>query len=318
MNYYQPKQIIKQLKETKLKLMKITKIIIGTLLLASTLISCNNGNDKADGYGNFEATETIVSSESNGKILKFTVEEGQQLKQNKIVGLVDTIPLSLKRVQLIASKEIIRSKSKGVLSQISVLNAQLTTAMISKNRIENLLKANAGTQKQLDDINGKVATLKQQINSIKTQNIAVLNELKSSNAQIAQLDDLIKKSIITNPINGTVLVKYAEPYEITSFGKPLYKIANLSSLELRVYISETQLPEIKIGQKVTVKIDTGSTTKNYDGIITWIASEAEFTPKIIQTKEERVNLVYAVKVTVKNDGSLKIGMPAEMWINTNQ
>ncbi len=318
MNYYQPKQIIKQLKETKLKLMKITKIIIGTLLLASTLISCNNGNDKADGYGNFEATETIVSSESNGKLLKFTVEEGQQLKQNKIVGLVDTIPLSLKRVQLIASKEIIRSKSKGVLSQISVLNAQLTTAMISKNRIENLLKANAGTQKQLDDINGKVATLKQQINSIKTQNIAVLNELKSSNAQIAQLDDLIKKSIITNPINGTVLVKYAEPYEITSFGKPLYKIANLSSLELRVYISETQLPEIKIGQKVTVKIDTGSTTKNYDGIITWIASEAEFTPKIIQTKEERVNLVYAVKVTVKNDGSLKIGMPAEMWINTNQ
>ncbi len=298
--------------------MKITKIIIGTLLLASTLISCNNGNDKADGYGNFEATETIVSSESNGKLLKFTVEEGQQLKQNKIVGLVDTIPLSLKRVQLIASKEIIRSKSKGVLSQISVLNAQLTTAMISKNRIENLLKANAGTQKQLDDINGKVATLKQQINSIKTQNIAVLNELKSSNAQIAQLDDLIKKSIITNPINGTVLVKYAEPYEITSFGKPLYKIANLSSLELRVYISETQLPEIKIGQKVTVKIDTGSTTKNYDGIITWIASEAEFTPKIIQTKEERVNLVYAVKVTVKNDGSLKIGMPAEMWINTNQ
>ncbi|MCF6182530.1 HlyD family efflux transporter periplasmic adaptor subunit [Lutibacter sp.] len=298
--------------------MKITKIIIGTLLLASTLISCNNGNDKADGYGNFEATETIVSSESNGKLLQFTVEEGQQLKQNQNVGLVDTIPLSLKKDQLIASKEIIRSKSKGVLSQISVLNAQLTTAMISKNRMVNLLKANAGTQKQLDDINGKVATLKQQINSIKTQNIAVLNELKSSNAQIAQLDDLIKKSIITNPINGTVLVKYAEPYEITSFGKPLYKIANLSSLELRVYISETQLPEIKIGQKVAVKIDTGDGTKKYDGIITWIASEAEFTPKIIQTKEERVNLVYAVKVTVKNDGSLKIGMPAEMWINTNQ
>ena len=318
MNYYQPKQLIKQQKETKLKLMKITKIIIGTLLLASTLISCNNGNDKADGYGNFEATETIVSSESNGKILKFTVEEGQQLKQHKIVGLVDTIPLFLKRVQLIASKEIIRSKSKGVLSQISVLNAQLTTAMISKNRIENLLKANAGTQKQLDDINGKVATLKQQINSIKTQNIAVLNELKSSNAQIAQLDDLIKKSIITNPINGTVLVKYAEPYEITSFGKPLYKIANLSSLELRVYISETQLPSIKIGQNVTVKIDAGEAMKSFDGIITWVASEAEFTPKIIQTKEERINMVYAVKINVKNDGSLKIGMPAEMWINNIQ
>jgi HlyD family secretion protein len=298
--------------------MKITKIIIESLFMASVLISCNNNNDKADGYGNFEATETIVSSESNGKLLQFTVEEGQQLKQNQHVGLVDTIPLSLKKDQLIASKEIIRSKSKGVLSQISVLKAQLTTAMISKKRIENLLKANAGTQKQLDDIDGKVATLKQQIKSIKTQNIAVLNELKSSNAQIAQLDDQIKKSIITNPINGTVLVKYAEPNEITSFGKPLYKIANLSSLELRVYISETQLPEIKIGQKVAVKIDAAGGTKKYDGIITWIASEAEFTPKIIQTKKERVNLVYAVKVTVKNDGSLKIGMPAEMWINTNQ
>jgi HlyD family secretion protein len=145
--------------------------------------------------------------------------------------------------------------------------------------------------------------------------MAVLNELKSSNAQIAQLDDQIKKSIITNPVNGTVLVKYAEPNEITSFGKPLYKIADLSSLELRVYISEPQLPEIKIGQKVSVKIDAENSTKKYSGIITWIASEAEFTPKIIQTKEERVNLVYAVKVTVKNDGSLKIGMPAEMWLN---
>jgi HlyD family secretion protein len=295
--------------------MKINKIIIGLLITASALISCNNNNDKADGYGNFEATETIISSESNGKLLQFTVEEGQQLKKHKVVGLVDTIPLSLKKAQLTASKEIIHSKSKEVLSQINVLNAELKTAIISKNRVENLLKANAGTQKQLDEIDGKVATLKQQINSIKTQNMAVLNELKSSNAQIAQLDDQIKKSIITNPVNGTVLVKYAEPNEITSFGKPLYKIADLSSLELRVYISEPQLPEIKIGQKVSVKIDAENSTKKYSGIITWIASEAEFTPKIIQTKEERVNLVYAVKVTVKNDGSLKIGMPAEMWLN---
>jgi HlyD family secretion protein len=295
--------------------MKITKIIIGLLLMASALVSCNNNNDKADGYGNFEATETVISSESNGKLLQFTVEEGQQLKKHEVVGLVDTIPLSLKKAQLIASKEIIHSKSKGVLSQINVLNAELKTAIISKNRVENLLKANAGTQKQLDDIDGKVATLKQQINSIKTQNMAVLNELKSSNAQIAQLDDQIKKSVITNPVNGTVLVKYAEPNEITSFGKPLYKIADLSSLELRVYISEPQLPKIKIGQEVSVKIDAENNTKKYSGIITWIASEAEFTPKIIQTKEERVNLVYAVKVTVKNDGSLKIGMPAEMWLN---
>ncbi len=298
--------------------MKITKIIIGLFIITSTIISCNNNNNKADGYGNFEATETVVSSESNGKLLQFTVEEGQQLKQHEIIGLVDTVALSLKKAQLVASKEIIHSKSKGVLSQISVLNAQLKTAIISKNRIVNLIKANAGTQKQLDDINGKIATLKQQINSVKTQNIAVLNELKNSDAQIAQLDDQIKKSVITNPVNGTVLVKYAEPHEITSFGKPLYKIADLSSLELRVYISESQLPEIKIRQKVSIKIDAANNTKNFKGTITWIASEAEFTPKIIQTKEERINLVYAVKITVKNDGSLKIGMPAEMWISNKQ
>lgn len=298
--------------------MKIAKTIVSIVFLSSILIGCSNNNGKADGYGNFESTETVVSSESNGKLVSFNVEEGQQLKQNEVVGLVDTIPLSLKKAQLIATKEIIRSKSKGVLSQISVLKAQLATATISKNRIENLLKANAGTQKQLDDINGKVATLKQQINSIKTQNTAVLNELKGSNAQIAQLNDQIQKSIIKNPINGTVLVKYAEPMEITAFGKPLYKIADLNIMQLRVYISETQLPNIKIGQKVTVKIDTNNGMKNYEGTISWIASEAEFTPKIIQTKEERVNLVYAVKIDVKNDGSLKIGMPAEMWVNNNQ
>ena len=298
--------------------MKIAKTIVSIVFLSSILIGCSNNNGKADGYGNFESTETVVSSESNGKLVSFNVEEGQQLKQNEVVGLVDTIPLSLKKAQLIATKEIIRSKSKGVLSQISVLNAQLATATISKNRIENLLKANAGTQKQLDDINGKVATLKQQINSIKTQNTAVLNELKGSNAQIAQLNDQIQKSIIKNPINGTVLVKYAEPMEITAFGKPLYKIADLNIMQLRVYISETQLPNIKIGQKVTVKIDTNNGMKNYEGTISWIASEAEFTPKIIQTKEEHVNLVYAVKIDVKNDGSLKIGMPAEMWVNNNQ
>jgi HlyD family secretion protein len=295
--------------------MRTIKYFIIINIVIGVFSSCLNKNENADGYGNFEAIETIISSESSGKLLQFTVNEGQQLKQNEIVGLVDTIPFSLKKDQLTASKVIIKSKSKGVLSQISVLQAQLKTATISKTRIENLLKANAGTQKQLDDIDGNITTLKQQINSIKTQNIAVLNELKSSNAQIAQLDDQIKKSRITNPINGTVLVKYAEPNEVTSFGKPLYKIADLRSLELRVYISEVQLAEIKLGQKVTVKIDAGETTKNYDGYITWIASEAEFTPKIIQTKEERVNLVYAVKVTVKNDGSLKIGMPAEMWIN---
>ncbi|MCK4562525.1 MAG: HlyD family efflux transporter periplasmic adaptor subunit, partial [Flavobacteriaceae bacterium] len=214
----------------------------------------------------------------------------------------------------IASKNVISSKSKSVLSQIRVLKSQLKTAKVSKKRIENLIAANAGTQKQLDDINGKIDVLNNQIISVETQNAPIINELKSIDIQVRQIEDQIQKSIINNPINGTVLVKYAEPNEITSFGKPLFKIADLSTMQLRVYVSETQLSSIKIGQDVTVKIDDNDDMKNYNGNITWIAAEAEFTPKIIQTKEERVNLVYAVKIDVKNDGSLKIGMPAEMWI----
>jgi len=296
--------------------MKIIKIIFGLSLFVSTLISCTNNNNKADGFGNFEATETTISAESNGKLVQFSVEEGILLTKGEAVGIIDTIQLFLKKEQLIVSKDVLFSKSKGVLSQINILKARLKTVVISKNRIENLLKENAGTQKQLDDVNGQIDVINSQIKSVEIQNTPVVNELKSIDVQLKQVEDQLQKSMITNPVNGTVLVKYAEPNEITSFGKPLYKIADLSTMELRVYVSETQLSSIKIGQEVTVKIDAGETMKNYTGTISWIASEAEFTPKIIQTKEERVNLVYAVKIAVKNDGSLKIGMPAEMWIST--
>jgi HlyD family secretion protein len=297
--------------------MKVYKIIFGALTIAIVTVSCNSKNNKADGYGNFEATETTISAESNGKILQFNVEEGQIIKKGTTIGYIDTIPLSLKKEQLIAAKNVITSKSAGVLSQISILKAQLKTANISKNRIENLLKENAGTQAQLDEINGKIDVIKQQIRSVEAQNAPVVNELKSIDVQIKQIKDQLTKSIITNPVKGSVLVKYAEPYEITGFGKPLYKVADLSTMKLRVYVSETQLSSIKIGQKVTVKIDASDDMKEYKGVITWIADEAEFTPKIIQTKEERINLVYAVKIDVKNDGGLKIGMPAEMWITNN-
>jgi len=296
--------------------MKISNKTIGLFIAITSLFSCNNSNEKADGYGNFEATEITISAENNGKLMQFSVEEGQTIKSNSIVGLIDTIPLHLKKQQLLVSKNVISSKSKGVLSQISVLKAQLKTAEISKTRVENLLKENAGTQKQLDDINGKIDVIKQQIKSIEIQNASVINELYSLDVQVQQLQDQLQKSIITNPVNGTVLTKYTEPNEITSFGKPLYKIADLSILKLRVYISETQLSSLEIGQEVTIKIDSDKTMISHTGKISWIASEAEFTPKIIQTKEERVNLVYAVKIDVVNDGSLKIGMPAEMWINS--
>ncbi|WP_417371897.1 HlyD family secretion protein [Gelidibacter japonicus] len=297
--------------------MKYYNYIIGLSIAATTLFSCSDSNGKADGYGNFEATEITVSAENTGKLMQLEVSEGDQIIKDKFIGYIDTIPLALKREQLEVSKAVISSKSKGVLSQINVLNAQLKTANTNKERTENLIKDNAGTQKQLDDIQGEINVIKNQIRSVEIQNAPVVNELKSIDVQLKQIDDQIQKSKIINPINGTVLTKYAEPNEITVFGKPLYKIADLSIMQLRVYISETQLANIKIGQEVTVKIDDADTMKSYKGKISWIASEAEFTPKIIQTKEERVALVYAVKVDVVNDGSLKIGMPAEMWVTNN-
>ena len=293
--------------------MKQIQIII-LLFLLTTLLSCNSNDDKAYGYGNFEATETTISAEANGKILFLNVEEGNVLEENAVVGLVDTIQLSLKRDQLQAAKNTIFSKSRNVLSQRKVLNEQLSVAQNDQNRIENLVKAKAATTKQLGDVNGQISIIMEQIKSVETQNAPIINEVKSVEVQIQQIEDQIEKSIIKNPVKGTVLVKYAEPNEITAFGKPLYKIADLDNMELRVYISETQLAHLKTGQEVEVKIDNANSMKSYKGTVSWISDSAEFTPKIIQTKEERVNLVYAVKIRVKNDGSLKIGMPAEMWI----
>ncbi|MFC4095374.1 HlyD family secretion protein [Euzebyella saccharophila] len=296
--------------------MKNIPIILLIPTVVTLLIACNDNGDKADGYGNFEATEITISAENTGKLIAFNIDEGTVIEQYKRIGTIDTIPLHLKKEQLLVQKEVIASKSRGVLSQIDVLQAKLRTANTNKVRTENLIKDNAGTQKQLDDVNGEIAVLKNSIRSVEIQNAPVVNELKGIDIQLLQIDDQIQKSKIVNPVNGTVLTKYAEPNEIVSFGKPLYKIADLSTMDLRVYVSETQLASVAIGQTVTVKIDDQEGMKSYDGIVSWIASEAEFTPKIIQTKEERVALVYAVKIQVKNDGSLKIGMPAEMWLNS--
>lgn len=289
------------------------KIILLSLLIILT--SCNNNNEKADGYGNFEATEVTISSEANGKIEFLNLDEGDVLLPKVPVGLIDTLQLYFAKQQLIASKKTIFSKSANVLSQRKVLQEQLKTTTIEKNRIYNMFKENAATKRQVDEIDGKVNVITEQIKSVETQNAPILNEMESIDVQIQKMEDQIQKSKIINPIKGTVLVKYAEPNEVTAFGKPLYKIADISEMTLRVYISEKQLANVKIGQKVKVTIDSSKESKFYSGNISWIASEAEFTPKIVQTKEERVNLVYAVKILVKNDGSLKIGMPGEMWLN---
>lgn len=293
--------------------MKQIKTVI-SLSLLSLLFACST-EQKADGYGNFEATEIRVSAEANGKLQSFFVEEGRRVEKGQVLGLVDTLQLYLKKQQLLATKATVASKSGGVLSQIEVLRAELQNAKTEQRRLQNMFDDKAATQQQLDQVNSRVRVIQKQMENVESQNAPIVQEGKAIDAQIALIEDQLAKSHIINPISGTVLSKYAEPGEIVSFGKPLYKIADLNTMELRVYISESQLSNIKIGQKVTVKVDSGDTMKDYEGIVNWISSSAEFTPKIIQTKEERVNLVYAVKVSVENDGSLKIGMPAEMWID---
>lgn len=283
--------------------------ILGITLLAG----CSGNNHKSDAYGNFEATEIIVSAEASGKLLAFNVEDGLTLEAGANVGYIDTVQLSLKRAQLLATRQSVSAKIANILAQIDVLKEQRRVAETDKKRLEKLFGENAATQKQLDDVNGQISVIDRQIVSIETQNAAVLSDVKSLDAQIAQINDHIHKSVIVNPLRGTVLTKYAEPSEVIAYGKPLYKIADLQTMFLRVYISGDQLPHAAIGQKVHVLIDeTKKDNQSLEGEISWISSKAEFTPKIIQTKEERVNMVYAVKIKIQNDGRLKIGMPGEV------
>lgn len=288
-------------------------IIIIFLILSFIFISCTKEEKKADAYGNFEAIETIVSAESSGRLYQLNVEEGQLLEEGEIIGIIDTTQLYLKKIQLQTQKKVAGSKFKISSSQAEVIKEQLKVSEIEKKRIENLFKENAASQKQLDDIIGSMNVLERQISSVLSQNSMTRSELATIDVQIKQIDDQIQKCFIKNPIRGTVILKLTEANEVVNFGKPLYKIANLDEMELRVYVSGSQLSDIKIGQKVKVFIDADiESMKQYEGIIIWISSKAEFTPKIIQTKEERINLVYAVKIKVKNDGAIKIGMPAEV------
>jgi HlyD family secretion protein len=293
------------------------KSLLSLLIFPMLLVACTMENDRADAFGNFEAIEIMVASQASGPILQFNVEEGQQLASGQVVGYVDTIALDLKLQQLAAQREAVLAKNPGVASQIAVLNQQIKNAQVDQQRIKNMLSEGAATQKQLDDINGQLNVLQKQILSVTSQNATIAAELKSMDAQIAMLHDQIARSYIINPQAGTVLMKYAELSEITSAGKNLYKIGDLRKMELRAYISGSQLAAVKIGAPVRVKYDTedGSMGET-KGQVTWISATAEFTPKIVQTKEQRTNLVYAIKVAVDNaNGQLKIGMPGEMFLN---
>lgn len=306
-------------------------VYIAGLSLFFGLQACNKNGSKFDASGTFETDEVIVSSELGGKILSLKIEEGQEIAKDSIVGMVDATNLSLQEQQVEASINALNQKTADVSPQVQLLRNQLAVQQSQLNnlthekaRIENLIKADAATGKQLDDINAQIevavrnmAVTSQQINvqqsNIATQNRSILSEAEPLRKRAAQIKDQAGRANILNPVQGTVITKYAMEGEITSPGKALYKIADLRTMTLRAYITGTQLSQVKLGQNVKVFTDDGKNKyRETIGVISWISDKAEFTPKTIQTKEERANLVYAIKVRVKNDGLLKIGMYGEM------
>ncbi len=301
------------------------------IFISMLFFSCSAKNGKFDAQGVFESEEVMVSAEVPGKILAFQINEGDSLKLNQIVAQIDSSNLLLQKAQLRSSLNALNQKMVDVAPQIELLknqievqNAQLKNLNFEKNRVEQLLKSDAATRKQLDDLLFQIESVQKQINvtkqqikvqesAVSTQNRAVLSEEDPMQKRIDQVQDFINKSTVTNPINGVVLTTYVEQGEIIGVGKPLYKIADLSTMTLRVYVTGDQLANIKIGQMVKVFVDKNKDEyTSLNGKISSIASKAEFTPKTIQTKDERANLVYAVKILVKNDGLLKIGMYGEV------
>ena len=283
------------------------------IILITLIYGCATEIDKSDAFGNFEAETVIVSSESSGKILQFNIEKGQSINVDYKAAIIDTVQLKIKLLQIDAQKLAVDSRRTSIQSQIGVLKEQKKNLQTNKSRVQKMLKDGASTQKQLDDIQGQINVIDKQIESTKTQFVAISKELEVLDTQKLSITDQLERCTVQSPVSGTILETYAEEGELTTMGKPLFKVADLNEMELKIYVSGAQLPNVKLGTSVEVIIDKSEVeNQSLSGKITWISSEAEFTPKIIQTKEERVKLVYAVKVTVKNDGTLKIGMPGEV------
>lgn len=288
-------------------------LYIAALLLT---IACSEDSD-FDAQGTFEATEVIVSSEATGQILYFDVEEGTSVKKGERIGAVDSTQLHLQRKQLEAQLEALLSSRPDIKKQAAATKEQITKHKSELQRVGNMLRDGAATQKQYDDIEAQLRILENQLSATLSsldKNTATINSnAVALEAQIAALDDRIAKCSLSAPVDGTVLVKYAEAGELATAGKPLMKVANLDRMYLRAYFTSEQLADIKVGDKVTVTADFGGDKRyDYEGEIAWISPESEFTPKSIQTRDTRANLVYAVKVAVKNDGRLKIGLAGEV------
>ncbi len=285
-----------------------TLIIFAAVMLAG----CRNGTQEADAYGNFEATEVIISSETSGRIIRFDAAEGTEVKKGSEIALIDTTLYHLQKAEIDAGMKSVRTRVSSIDAQNEIISQQITNLKINIGRIENMLKDDAATKKQYDDLTGQVAVLEKQIAANNTQKSSVASELAVYQSKKATLNEQVTRSSVKSPIGGTLIEKYAEAGELTAAGKPLAKIADLSVMRLKVYVSGAQLGNIKIGQDCTVRVDDGEKDyKSFTGTISYISAKAEFTPKIIQTKEERVTLVYAVIIDVKNDGTMKSGMPGE-------
>lgn len=284
-------------------------VFIATGLLAA----CGRNEKTGDAWGNFEAVETTVGSQGQGQIMRLHVEEGDNLAKGEVVGLIDTTDLHLRKQQLAASVNSLSRQIQSTRDQASVTEAQLNLARTTLARTQRMFADSAATSQQLDEAENKVHVLERQLTATQSQIAVIKSNIRSAQAQIDQVAQNIRQSVIVNPIKGTVLVKYAEKGEVAGFGKPLYDIADLDTMDLRVYVSGSQLPKLKLNQHVTVNVDNGSGGMHtFPGHISWISSQAEFTPKNIQTKENRIAEVYAVKVRVPNNGTLKIGMPASI------
>lgn len=293
--------------------------MLGTSLLL-ILSSCVNKNNEYDASGVFEATEVLISARATGEILQFDIEEGQNVEAGKQVGYIDTLQLYLKKKQLLANLKSLGGRYYNVSRQIASIKQQIATQKFEQNRFENLVRSNAANQKQLDDINAQITLLEKQLSAqtetLENNNLTTSAESLGLDAQIAQIEDQIQKNKISSPITGTILSKYAEQGELATQGRSLFKVADIDNMKLRVYITVDQLTSLKIGQSVKVYADQGiSDRKEYSGTVIWISDKAEFTPKTIQTRDERANLVYAVKIAVKNDGEIKKGMYGEIKID---
>lgn len=291
------------------------------IVIYSLFVGCSGSKSDFEASGTFEAEETIISAEVTGVIRQFDVEEGQELTAGQIIGYIDSTQLYLKKRQLESQIRALQGRKPNIAVQLSALQAQLQTAQTERTRLEKLVAGDAATQKQLDDVNAQIEVLKKQINaqqsSLKISSDGISDDVATLQVQIEQLEDQLAKHRLTAPQNGTVLAKIAKVNELTTVGKPLYKIADLQNITFRAFVTSAQLTQLKIGQNVRVFADFGEKKRReYKGTISWISDKSEFTPKTIQTQDERANLVYAVKITVKNDGYLKIGMYGE--VNFNQ